>query len=941
MNCVVAGGTRSMGTQMNRRTKMTTALSVLVAVLMAAGCGAESPEKQLASAKDYLQKNEPKAATIQIKNALQADPNLAEARFLLGTILLEDGNASAAEIEFRKARTAKYPDNLVVPELARTLLMTGQAQKVVEEFAEAKFDQPAANASLQTSLAAAYASLGKPELAQAALSAALAADPGYAPAVLASARQKAASRDFDGALAATEAVIAKDATNPEAWKLKGDILLYANNNADGALTAYRKSIEVDPKFGPGHMATFALLMRQSKLDEATKQLEQIKALAPKSLQTKYYEALLAYQKRDFKLARDLSQQLVTAASNNPLILQLAGAVELQLNSPAQAEIYLTRAIQAAPQLAFARRLLITTYLRSGQPAKALAALNAAIGKDGIDPALLALAGEVYLQNGDAKNAEEAFSKAVKLDPGNAGKRTALALAHLASGQTDVALEELQGIAGTDSGTTADLALISAHLRRNELDKALAAIDKLEAKQPDRPIAANLRGRIQLAQKNTAAARKSFERALAIDPNFFAATASLAALDVADKKPDDAKARFEALLAKNPKNGQALLALAELAAYRGAGKDEVAGLLAKAVEANPTDLRARLLLIELYLRTNDIEQATSAAQSAVAALPQSPEALDALGRAQQASGDLNQALATFGKLATMQPLSPQPYMRMASAQIAAKNYLAAEQSLRKALEIQPDLLEAQRGLILLAVEAKRYPDAVKIARVVQEQRPKSQVGYQLEGDVASTQKNWEAAAGAYRVGLQRAPSTDLAIKLHAALIALGKPADSDKFAAMWRKEYPKDAAFVAYLGEVALAQKDYAAAEKNYLAVLRLQPDSAVALNNLAWITDQLGKEGAIAYAEKANALAPNQPGFMDTLAMLLAEKKEYAKAIELEKKALELQPESAGFRLNLAKIYIKAGDKGKAKIELEALAKLGEKFPGQTEVSALMKSLPN
>ena len=73
--------------------------------------------------------------------------------------------------------------------------------------------------------------------------------------------------------------------------------------------------------------------------------------------------------------------------------------------------------------------------------------------------------------------------------------------------------------------------------------------------------------------------------------------------------------------------------------------------------------------------------------------------------------------------------------------------------------------------------------------------------------------------------------------------------------------------------------------------------------------------------------------------MLLAEKKEYAKAIELQKKALELQPESAGLRLNLAKIYLKAGDKGKAKTELETLAKLGDKFAGQAEVSALLKSL--
>ena len=54
----------------------------------------------------------------------------------------------------------------------------------------------------------------------------------------------------------------------------------------------------------------------------------------------------------------------------------------------------------------------------------------------------------------------------------------------------------------------------------------------------------------------------------IDPSYFAAAASLAALDMADKKPADAKKRFEALLAINPKNAQALLALAQLAAAKG-------------------------------------------------------------------------------------------------------------------------------------------------------------------------------------------------------------------------------------------------------------------------------------------------------------------------------------------------------------------------------------
>ncbi|MDL2338562.1 MAG: PEP-CTERM system TPR-repeat protein PrsT, partial [Pseudomonadota bacterium] len=912
--------------------------AIFVSVL-ATACSGEKPEQQVKSAKEYLQKQDNKSALIQLKNALQQNPALGEARFLMGTILLQDGDATGAEVEFRKALAAKHPENIVVPELAKSMLILGQAKKLTDQYAATRFNVPAADASLQTTLATAQSSLGKNDLAEESLAAALAADPSYVPALILRARQKAASRDVDGALSALEAILSKAPTSTEAWKLKGDLLLYGKNEADDALIAYRKSIEANPKFGPGHLAILAILMQQNKLEEASKQLDELKKFAAKNPETRYAEAQLAYQKKDFKTARDIAQELLRLSSKNPRILQLAGAIEFQTNSLAQAEIYLVAATRAEPKNVLSQRLLISTYLRSGQAAKALTALNSITGKDGLDPRYFSLAGEVHLQNGNAKIAEDYFSKALKADPGNVATRTSMALTHLATGQNDNGFDELETIAGSDAGTTADMALISAHLKRKDFDKALVAVEKLEVKHPDKPVAANLRGRIQLAQKNTAAARLSFEKALAIDPSYFAAAASLAALDMVDKKPTDAKKRFENLLAKNPKNGQALLALAELAALQGAGKDEVAVLLSKAVEANPTEVAPRLLLIELYLGTNDGKLAITTAQNAVGALPASMELLDALGRAQQASGDLKQAASTFAKLVAEQPLSPQAHMRVAAVQHANKNTQAAEQSVRKALEIKPDFLEAQRSLILLDLDAKKYQDAVALARVVQKQRPEADVGFSFEGDIYSAQKDWNAAAAAYRAGLKLSQSPELAIKLHAVTSQSEQKTEAERFATTWVKEHPKDVRFQSYLAEAALSRKDYAIAEKHYLAVVQVQPDSAAALNNLAWVSQLLHRDKAITYAEKANALVPNQPSFMDTWAMLLSEKGEHAKAIELQVKTVKAQPENTGFRLNLAKIYLAASDKSKARSELDVLTKLGDKDPSYKEASALIKTL--
>lgn len=914
-------------------------LAALVASVLLTACSNQSPEQQIQSAKDYLQKNDSNSALIQLKNVLQKNPDLGEARFLLGNLFLQNGNPTGAEIEFRKALAAKYSESIVVPELARAMLQLDQARKVIDQFSSKELNQAAADASLQTSLAIAYASIGNPDAAESALKSALTADPNHVPALMLRARQKAAARDTDGALLVMDDILSKAPGNAEAWKLKGDILLYANGKTDDALAAYRKSIEANPKFELGHLALLAILLQKNKIDEASAELEALRKFAPNTLEFKYAQAALAYQKSDYKQAKELTEELLRLASNNPRILQLAGAVELQTNSPAQAEIYLSRATQAEPQNKLSQRLLITAYMRSGQPAKALDVLKSITEKEGLDPSFFSLAGEAYLQNGDSKMAEKYFAKALNTNPGDVATRTALALTHLSSGRGESsAFNELQGIAESSNATNADMALINLHMVRQEFDKALAAVDKLEAKQPDKPVAANLRGRIQLAQKDNAAARKSFERALVIDPSYFAATANLAALDLLEKKPDDAKKRFEALLAKNPKNGQALLALAQIAAANGASKDEIAALT-KAVQANPGEVAPRMLLIDAFLRNKDIKQALTTAQNAVASQPNNPEFLGALGRTQQLSGDANQAIVTYNKLVALQPLSPQPHIRLAEAHMANKDAAAAEQSLRKALEIAPETLDAQRGLVLLLVNAQKYQEAIIVARAIQSQRTKDDIGFVVEGDVHSARKDWNAAITAFQTALERSRSPGNAIKLHAAITAAGKKDEANRFAETWIKTQPNDTAFMSYLGAAAIARSDFVSAEKYYLTVLRLQPDDVVALNNLAWATYKLGHAGAMAYAEKANQLAPNQPNFMDTLAVLLSAAGEHVRAIALQRKALELQPGDTALRLSLAKMQLAAGDKSSAKTELDSLAKLGDKYPGSAEVAALLKTL--
>ena len=98
-------------------------------------------------------------------------------------------------------------------------------------------------------------------------------------------------------------------------------------------------------------------------------------------------------------------------------------------------------------------------------------------------------------------------------------------------------------------------------------------------------------------------------------------------------------------------------------------------------------------------------------------------------------------------------------------------------------------------------------------------------------------------------------------------------------------------------------------------------------------------DDATALAEKANEAAPNQPAFMDTLAVLLSDKNEHARALELQKRVVALQPQVPLFKFNLARIHIKAGEKAQARPLLDELSALGDKFNRQAEVDELKKGL--
>src|SRR5258706_15945726 len=109
-----------------------------------------------------------------------------------------------------------------------------------------------------------------------------------------------------------------------------------------------------------------------------------------------------------------------------------------------------------------------------------------------------------------------------------------------------------------------------------------------------------------------------------------------------------------MLANAPKAPPPLVALAELRARPGPPPDQDRGGSGRGIPADPNSVPARLALVTYSMRQGDTKAALAAAQSAQAALPNDPRIVEALGNTQLATGDLNQALAAFQRLAQLQP-----------------------------------------------------------------------------------------------------------------------------------------------------------------------------------------------------------------------------------------------------------------------------------------------
>ncbi len=925
-----------------RRRKMKEFLLIgfIVTALSGAVHGASESAEYVADAEKFLANGEVKAAVIQLKNALQADPLNVEARVLLGNTYLRLADGKGAEKEFSRAKQLEADPDRWVTGLGQALALQNKFQELLDTIqadAELSVENRARVLAMRGH---AHLALQQIEDAIAAYDQSLELNADIPDARLGKARVLISKKDTDAARQELDLLIEQQPDLAEARVVRGELARQAGD-LDAAFADFTKAKELAPNNRRAYIGHGLVAIAQRKADLALADVEEIRQRFGEMPFASYIHAMAAFQTRDLETAQDQLQLVLRVMPTHLQSLLLYGVVAYAKNDYQTAEDYLARVATSLNNNPSVAKLLAAARLKLRSPDRAIEVLKPMADRYPDDAQLLALLGNAYLQAGKNSEGSEYMAKAVELDPDQALLRTQLALGRLAGGDTDAAIAELES--AVDLGqdiVQADVLLVLSYLNKKEHDKALEASLQLEKRMADSPIPYNLTGLAYLATRNLEQAEAKFLEALKKDPEFVVANMNRARLALVAGTLDAAEQRYQDVLAKQENHLGALMGMASLAQRKG-DREALEDWLTRANRANPQSLQPLLLLAELHLQEGNALKAAGMLSGLPANYNELPAVLRVRGMAQLQGGDFSSAVRTLQKLVDKQPDSIEGWFQLARAQAAAGDLNGSRISFNRSIDIDKDakLPMLRIGLGELELRAKNYNAALAIARGMQKNFPDNALGYEIEaaayrglGQMDKTLRAVEKAV--------RTEGSSKRINLFAhSLSASGDPQRAIKVLQDWLKNNDKDGTSWTTLGMLQQQLGQNADATRSYENALQITPDNPVVLNNIAWLYHLAGDKRALEKSAMAYEIAPERPEIVDTYGWILYKNGKVQQGLIVLQQALVAAPRNAEIGLHVAEALRAAGREREARPILERVLQDHAQTEWEQKAQVLLNSL--
>jgi len=609
----------------------------------------------------------------------------------------------------------------------------------------------------------------------------------------------------------------------------------------------------------------------------------------------------------------------------------------------------------------------------------------------------------YVKLQDWDNAYRELARTLELRPDNYLARLDLANLLLAAGQLEPAQVQIDQLV-TDLPKDADVHLkADVYLAKGNLLAAEqqfpSAIEELRNaifQDPQRGDSYLNLALVQLRWNQPAAAEANFKKAIELTPNSVKPALALGGYYQSQQRFAEAEQQFLHASEIDRQDPDPRIALARLYLAQGK-KTEAEDFLRKSKADFPGNSVGYRMLGDFYFATGDLDKATAEYSALYEAHPKDPlvtknyvqllilknrldearnlndavlkvrpgdvDALIERGQIQLAEGHAGDAVGTLQTAIKNDPNSGLAYYHLGIAFDRVKNPEQAEKAWQDAVRHRPDLVEAQRALVLAALrkgdmaELERLssqiinlqPDApdgyamralshIRRGQLPQAETdvkkaisvaPQNAAGYLQMGNLMLARRNFREAEHVYQQALDRdnASSDALSGLMHAYLTE-NQPASAFSAARAQIAKVPNNSAFYDLLGTALFDRKrnqqDLEEADASLNKSVQLDEHNVDAWLNLIQVQAVRDSvEQAMATCRQGLEKNPDEPGFYLLIGELYNSKQQWAEAKQAFQKVLALSPKNPAASNDLAFVLLQTGGNPDLAMPLAETARRG------------------
>jgi Flp pilus assembly protein TadD len=351
------------------------------------------------------------------------------------------------------------------------------------------------------------------------------------------------------------------------------------------------------------------------------------------------------------------------------------------------------------------------------------------------------------------------------------------------------------------------------------------------------------------------------------------------------------------------------------------------------------LAPRFRLAAAYVARKDNDRAVMLARELQETAPNNPFANAALAEALLAKNDRPSAIAAFRRTAELAPQLPGPLVRLSEALILDGRLSEAFAEILHAVELRISDARAQQALIELSRRPGRLEDTIKFLRELGKREPDDPAIDSLTAEIFEADGQYDSAVRASAKAFKKRETSELARRLAQEQARASDVKSAKATLETWLKKHPDDRAARLLFGALLASDGHRRDAVKQYERLIAEKPDDPLVLNELAWLYQQVGDNGAQKTAERAYALDPNLPGVADMLGWILVENGNLERGAPLIRKAAGVPTAPPTVRYHLAAVPDKAGQRDDAKRLLEELLLSKVQFADRPAAEKLMVQL--